>query len=41
MNEPITAVISAIGFVIIALLIVTFLVKEGYKYYSQQGKKDR
>lgn len=38
MGEPITAIIAAVGFTIVTILIVVFLIKEGIKHYS--GKKD-
>ncbi len=39
MNEPITAVISAVAFVVVTILIVAFLIKEGYKYYKNQNRE--
>ncbi len=41
MNEPITAIISAIGFAVISILIIGYLIKEMYRYYSKQNKNNQ
>jgi len=38
MDAPITAVISAVAFGIVSILIIVYLIKEMYKYYSKQDK---
>ncbi len=40
MNEPITAIISAIAFTVVTILILIFLIKEGIKYYKNQDRKE-
>ncbi len=35
-NPPITAIIAAIGFIIIAALIIGFLIKESVKQFKQK-----
>ena len=40
MEKPITAIIAAIAFTVIAILIIIFLIKEGYKYYKNQDKEE-
>jgi len=35
-NPPITAIIAAIGFIIIAALIIGFLIKESVKHFKQK-----
>ena len=41
MHEPITAVISAIAFVVVAILIISFLIKEGIKHFSQHNDNNK
>ncbi len=41
MHEPITAVISAIFFVITAVLVIFFLVKEGIRHFSQNNDNNK
>ncbi|WP_155810688.1 hypothetical protein [Persephonella sp. IF05-L8] len=36
MDTPLTAVLSAIAFGVVSILIILFLVKEMYKHYSKK-----
>lgn len=36
MDAPITAVISAIAFGVVSIIIVAYLVREMYRYYSKK-----
>ncbi|SNZ09481.1 hypothetical protein SAMN06265182_1540 [Persephonella hydrogeniphila] len=40
MDAPITAVISAIAFGVVSILIIGYLIKEMYRYYSKQDKNN-
>ncbi len=39
MDKP-TAVISAVFFIVISILILFFVIKEGIRYYKQDNNKD-
>ena len=41
MDTPITAVISAIFFGVISILIIVYLIWEMYKYYSKKEDKEK
>lgn len=38
-NEPITAIISAIAFISVAVLIIGFLIKEAIMQYKNNNKE--
>ncbi|WP_456465888.1 hypothetical protein [Persephonella sp.] len=41
MDAPITAVISAIAFGVVSIIIVAYLVREMYRYYSKKEDNNK
>ncbi len=39
MDKP-TVIISAVGFILVSVLILYFVIKEGIKYYKDNKDKD-